>query len=369
VVDTATLLEEPWELECFPVVKWDWQPPIFGFLGIGMVEDIVPIQVEVNYTAQKIQKLMALATSMAWIQKGSGVAKINNTDWGVRQYTGRPPIFQTTSPISGEYFSHLDRLYNRAFEIVGVSQMAAQSTKPTGIESAVAMRTFYDIGTRRFRHTGYRWGEYQVACGEMILEMSRLALKNDIDITVVGRQNSDVKEINYSDIHMGRDDYAVRVAPASALPQDPAGKLETLSDLSMKFPTMQPHFVGMMEQIPDLENIIGAEMASIKAASLSIEKILEKGEYVSPRPHMDLSLTRDMATKEYLRAWNAGVSEERLDVLNRYIADIDDMLMAMQAPPAPAGMPGESLPGVGPTPGAEAQLGGAPIPEQTTQGA
>ena len=53
--------------------------------------------------------------------------------------------------ISQDLFMHLDRLYNRSFEIAGISQLSAQSSKPSGLDSGRALREFSDIESERFQ--------------------------------------------------------------------------------------------------------------------------------------------------------------------------------------------------------------------------
>lgn len=329
-VDTATLLAEAWS-DPFPFATWSWADAPYGFLGMGLAEELAPIQLEINYIAQKIQRLMTLATTGVWVHKGSGVSTINNRDMAVREFTGQKPIFQTVSAVSAEYFHHLDRLYDRAFETSGISQMAAQSKKPAGLESGEALKTFYDIGLHRHRHRGQRWGDYHIQAGERILEASRRALmseKENIKTLTVGDKTTD--EISFSEINVTNDKYMVHQYPASLMPEEPAGKIDMLEKIANISPDLIPSLMGLMRNVPDVDLVVERMTAASDIAEQMVSNILNKGLTEIPDPYMNLALTRDIATKSLLRARFDSFPEERVEMLRIFINKIDALQAAAQ---------------------------------------
>lgn len=351
-VSNKTLLDEEWN-DPFPFGLHVWNPAPYGILGIGAAEELASIQIEINYIAQKIQKLMTLATSMVWTEKGSSVAPVNNMDWAQREYRGKPPIFQTTAAVSAEYFSHFDRLYQRAYEIVGISQLQAQGVKPAGLDSGEALRVHHDIASRRFKHTGQRWAQFHCDVGERIVEAARRAKNDGYDIEVLSPGDRVAKSVKFSDVDVDRKDYCVRVHPVSLLPDEPAGKIQRLQELAQAVPELAPYLPALLSGVPDLESAVQTMTAPLEMAQQQIENILDGMAYEMPTPHMNLQLTRDMAVKNLLRAQIDGISEERQEVLRQYIDNIDT-LTSMAAPPAPPPM----VPGTIP----EAPMGGQPPP-------
>jgi hypothetical protein len=343
-VEHEMILDEPWE-DDFPFAVWRWSTLPFGFNGIGLAELLAPIQVEVNYIAQKIQKLMTLATSMVWLQKGSGVTPITNEDWGQREYRGRPPIFQTTASVSAEYFHHLDRLYNRAFEIAGISQLSASSTKPAGLESGEAIKLYHDIGTMRFRHTGRRWGQYHLDAGERILEASRRALKDGDSPRTLSVGGERVEDLSYSDINVANDKYTVMCYPASLMPEEPAGKVDAISKMAQMDPNAIDMLWGLLEGVPDVKHIVAMKTAERRIIEMQIDEMLRTGRPESPDPLMNLELARKSATDAWMNARTEKVEDEKCEALRQYIEKID----ALQAAAAPQFMPGDP-----------AMMGGAP---------
>lgn len=359
-VSNATLHDCKWEREGFPFAVFHWNTLPMGFWGIGAVEELAPIQIEINYIAQKIQKLMTLATTMVWTEKGSNVGEITNQDFARREFTGKPPIFQTTSAISAEYFHHLDRLYAKGYELVGISQMSSSGKIPLGLESGEAMRTFNDIGSRRFQHTGQRWEQFHLDVGELICEAAKDLEEAGIPCEVLAPGDKNVERLSFEEVDLAKDRYILRPHPVNIMPDTPSGKIDTASRLAQIAPELGQSLLGMITGIPDLERAVQMANAPREMAEYLVADIIEHGHYTPPDPFLNLPMTRDIATRSLLRGRIDGVQEDRLELLRRFIEDIDELQgraeqammqqqMAMQGPPppppggmapAPEGMPG-----------------------------
>jgi hypothetical protein len=325
-VSNKTLLDEEWNHSDFPFAVFRWQPALLGYLGAGLVEELAPMQVEVNYLMQKIQQLMTLATSMTWVEKGSNVGQINNDNFALREYTGRPPVFQTTQSVSAEYFAHVDRIVNYCYQLAGISQMAAGSLKPAGLESGEALRVYNDIGTRRFQHTGQRWEQFYLDCAEQIMRCaSEIEEKGEGGKRILAMGDRDVMSLSFKDIEMKEDAYVLKVHPVSIIPDTPAGKIDMLMKLGQLAPTMAPYFISMVSGIPDLERAVSLMNSPVETAEMYIDNILENGEYQKPSPFLNLPLTRDIAQRSLLKAQLQGVNKDRLGMLTSFIEDIDEM--------------------------------------------
>lgn len=360
-VSNATLVDAEWMREGFPFALFHWNTLPMGFWGIGAVEELAPIQIEINYIAQKIQKLMTLATTMVWTEKGSNVGEITNQDFARREFTGKPPIFQTTAAISAEYFHHMDRLYAKGYELVGISQLASSGRIPMGMESGEAMRTYNDIGSRRFQHTGQRWEQFHLDVGELICEAAKELEEAGIGCEVLAPGEKNVERLSFKDIDIPKDRYILRPHPVNIMPDTPSGKIETASKLAQIAPELGPDLLGMITGIPDLERAVQMANAPREMAEYLIAEILEYNRYTPPDPFLNLPLTRDIATRSLLRARVHQAPEGRLEMLRRFIADIDDLQaqgeqaamqqqmqqqMAMQPPP-PGGDMGGGMGGGG----------------------
>lgn len=365
IVSEDKLLIESWDWRDFPFTKWDWMTAMFGLPGIGMVENAESIQVEINFIAQKIQRIYNLAGSVVWLEKNSGATKPDNRDFQVRRYTGRPPIIQSLGTVGGEFFNHMWRLYAQGFDEAGISQMFSEAGKPADLESGEALRVHRDIGTRRYKHTSYRWADFNsMDTTEQIHRCGREILARGGDIELVGEESGQAYKLSYKDIVLPKNGYLIRKHPVGLLPDEPAGKVAMLGKLAEMFgPEHTPHFMQLIADIPDLESVIDRMAAPYNAAITTIQRILETGDYRKPRPHMNLTLLRDLGTKELNLGYVKEISEDRLEALSRFLDEVD-WLEEQRAPkPMPPVMaPGASMMPGSPQPTPQAEAMAAQLP-------
>jgi len=356
-VQQGALLDEEWS-DPFPFNIWRWNTLPFGYLGMGLAEVLSPIQVEINYIAQKIQRLMTLNAPQVWIQEGSGVTNITNEEFAQRKYRGRPPIFQAAASVSGEYFSHLDRLHNRAFEMSGISQLQAASVKPAGLESGEALKLYHDIGSLRFKHTSQMWEHYHVTAGERILECSRRILKSGGSPRAISVGGEVVEDLDFSDLEIGGNKYSVQVYPAALLPEEPAGRLDGMTKLAQTDPSSADMLWSLLDGVPDVQHIVKLKTAPRRMVEMMIDNMLETGRPETPTPMMDLQLARQLATQAWMSAKIEKQDDRKVDALRLFVAKIDALVQmqqqqmmqqqaAMQPPQAPQGdMNGSQSPAV-----------------------
>ena len=95
-------------------------------------------------------------------------AHLNNKIGGIIKYAGTPPTYAPLGGIPAELFSHLQFLVNKAYEISGISQLSAQSLKPSGLDSGKALREYNDIETERFMSVGMRYEKVFMDAAEII---------------------------------------------------------------------------------------------------------------------------------------------------------------------------------------------------------
>jgi hypothetical protein len=356
-IENATLFQEEWKKDYFPFAFYRWSPKVVGFWGGGLAEELVGIQLEINKTLRTIQKSIDIAcVPRVWVENSSQVntAQITNEIGAIGKYTGTPPSFNTSQALSPEVYQHLQNLYNKAFEITGVSQMSATSQKPKGLDSAVALREFNDIETERFVLAGQRYEEFFMDIAKIAIDLSRDLYENmkadgkELKVKVKGSKF--IKTIKWKDVDMDEDKFIMRVYPTSLLPNSPQGRLQRVQEL------MQAGFidkeVGMsLLDFPDVEAYMSLHTASIDDIKMLLENMIERGVYQSPEPQQNLQLAIKMVQSAYLRSKVDGVPEARLELLRRFIDDCNELLNMAQ-PPAPPpmdpAMAGGVMPGADP---------------------
>ena len=350
-IDNCTLVDEPWERDYHPFVFIRWNPRILGFYGQSIPEQTAGTQYEINVLLRKAQEQMKLAGPKIFIERGSSVAKsalATNEIWGIIEYTGMEPkhvVFQTVDP---EVFAHVDRLYQRAFDDVGVSQMAAHSEKPAGLNSGRALLTYDDIESARFVNFGQAYERLYLdlsARGLDIARDSHLRPNKDgkgegfsIAAPVKQRGKRFLEQVQWKDVDLAKDEYVIQVFPTSALPSTPVGKLQAVGDMMDRGMLKGDQAVSLLD-FPDLEKVNSLITAPIDDIDLMLEQMLEDGVPLMPEPFSNVALAVERMNSALLRAKIDGYDEKRLELVRRYIAAADAQLHPKD-PAAGAAPPG-----------------------------
>ena len=258
---------------------------------------------------------------------------------------GQPPIFQVIQAISPEYYNQLENLYRKAFEVAGISEMSAQSRKPSGLDSGKAIREFNDIQSQRFLAVGQSWEKYHLDISRQLLNRARSLAKSGKNVISLAKSGNELEEINWKDVDLAKDKYLLQVFPTSFLPRTPAGKLQAVQELVQAFPQFQDAALTLLV-FPDVEGAAQNLTAPRKILEKISHTIVEKGEYIGPEPYMNLQQGVSFFQTFYLRCKLDNVEEEKLDLIRKWM-DQAANLLAQQQPPQPPqleGMPPEGLP-------------------------
>ena len=340
-IATATLFEESYEKDYFPFVFFRWGKKPVGFFGQGLAEQLQGIQLEINKILRTIQVSMHLVSVPKLLVEASSKivsSHLNNRIGGVIKYAGTPPQYAPLGGIPAELFSHLDRLYQRAYEISGISQLAAQSLKPAGLDSGKALREFNDLETERFMSVARSYEKVFIDAAEIMIDMARDLYTSDGKFTVKAKDGKFVETISWSDVDMDADKYMMEVFPTSALSTTPAARLADVQDLLAAGFLSKEDALKLLD-FPDLES----SMNLLNADSTNLEKIIEtmmdKGEYFPPEPYQNLENLIRKVQQAYLMYKVQGAPQDRLELLRQYMEDAQNLLMrAQEEAPGPEQM-------------------------------
>ena len=305
VTSKCTLVDEAWELDRFPFAIFRWNKRTLGYFGQGIAEIVEGIQFEVNSVLLKLQKLLKLATSKVFVQKGTKVNKsaLNNEDWGVVEYAGnRPPEWKTIQAFSPDYAAYLESLYNRAFELVGISQLSAQSKKPEGLNSGKAIREYMDIQTKRFEEVGQAWNQFHLDIADLFIMMAKLLdEKLEGGYSVLADVGEKLVELKWKDVNLDKDSYVMKSWPVPVLTGSPAFQLQTILDVGQINPNLQSALLPHLEH-PDVKAFLDRENADMVIVDKISAAILAGEEYPPPEPLMNLGLVINQMRKVYMQA-------------------------------------------------------------------
>ena len=352
-IDGCMLFEEEWVHDTFPFSFIRWSDRLRGFWGMGLAEELTGIQIEVNKLLMKIQKAMQLlAVPWVLVEAGSKIKKahLNNQIGAIIPYTGTPPIVRPNQTMSPEVFSHLDRLYNRAYEIAGVSQLSAASLKPAGLESGRALREYNDIESNRFALISRSYESMFMCIAKKIVALGREISEEYPGWSVVAqRDRHTIQEVKWKDVDLKKDAYVLKVFPSSSLPTTPAGRLAMVEQL-MGAGLLSGEEAKRLLDFPDLDRELALDRAASDNIDRIVENIVDEGLYESPEPFMDLILAMKKVQAAYNKAVNDNVPEDRLAMLRQFLAATHILIQRAQQPAvAPTDPPSPGPTGASPT--------------------
>lgn len=346
-IDNCTLVDEEWEGP-FPFSFLRWTEPLTGFFGVGLVEELMGIQREINKLLQQIQRGHHLIAGHWMVEHGAKVVTthLNNDLASVVKWSGSKPEYQTPAIISPEIYAHLWRLYAKAFEISGISQLNATGMKPAGLDSGEAQRVYQDIQTERFLEVGQAYEEFVVEAARQVVRAAK-RIGGSYRVFSEGKGGGDF--IEWKHVDMAETLYRIRVYPTSMLPSSPAGKLAWAQDM-IKGGIMPPEDVLDILDYPDVDAYKRRKLAPRKLIERNLAHMLKTGEFVSPEPFDNHKLALQLVNEAYHAARLDNVPEEKLELFRRYMADSADLDAANNPPPAPPMPMGPPMPGAPPPP-------------------
>lgn len=341
-INNALLWSEKWEKSYFPFVFYKWSERPLGFFGQGIAEQLTGLQLEINKILRTIQISMHLVSVPKLLVEASSKivpAHLNNKIGGIIKYVGKPPTYAALGSVPPELFLHLDRLYTRSFEVIGVSQLSAQSTKPSGLNSGKALRTYNDLESERFLEVSYRYEQSFIEATKMFIDIAK-----DIDEDLDGKYEVNsvsgkfLSTIKWSDVHMDEDTYSMQVFPTSALSGTPSDRLADIQELLAAGFISKEDGMKLLD-FPDLQQFYKFNNSGSDDIDRTIELIVEKEEYQSPEPYQNLELGIIKMQQAYLYYKTVGLGENALELFRRWMVDANVLLKKavpqQQQPPVP----------------------------------
>jgi hypothetical protein len=363
--DEICLFDEAWEFDYFPFVCLRWTPQPFGWLGQGLSEQLAGIQQEIDKLIRRVQNAMHLFSVAKVVMEEGAIEpkKLRNVTGDILEYkTGKnPPTVHMPSAINNEVFRHLWQLYEKAYEISGISQMSAASRKPADVESGIAIQTLLDIETQWFALLSKDWEEFFCEAARIVVDLSK-KINSRTKFRSRWVAKDFVETIDWGDVNLRRDQYVLKVYPANLLPTTPYGRLAAVENLMRIGLISDPREAMALLDYPDLAKHQTLAAADIDDIDMVIGEILGKGNYIEPEPYQNLDIGMKRISSALLRARIDRAPEDRILMLEQWLEDAErlievkeqemqaemaqqEQMMAQQQaleqgpPPAPGGPP------------------------------
>ena len=341
-VSSGSLVDEAYTKDKFPFVFLHYAPRLLGFWGQPLTEQLMGTQLEINKLLATISASINLVgVPRVFVEDGSKVVKahLNNQIGAIVTYRGTKPQYEVAPCVPAEMYAQLQRLVDYAYQQSGISALAAASQKPAGLNAAVALREYDDLQSDRFAALVRRYDNMFVDLAYQIVELAKDIAERDGKYETVYPNKDGTREICLPDAELLKDPFVIQCFDASALPRDPAGRMQKVTEL------IQAGMIDIKEgrrllDYPDLQQNEKLDNASEERILQILDKIVEDGDYTPPDPFMNLPLALKLSQDYYNLYVPAKLEEDKAEMLRTFNSQCIALQQAATPPaPAPAASP------------------------------
>ncbi len=336
-INNETLFKEVWTKPNFPFVFSRWTERPLGFWGQGIAEQLTGLQLEINKLLRTIQISMHLVSvPKTFVEASSKILSthLNNKIGSIVKYAGTKPEAGQLGTIPSELFTQLDRLYQRSFEVIGLSQLSAQSAKPPGLNSGKAMRTYNEIETERFMACAKRYEQTFLDAAELMIDCAKdiSEVTNNYEVKVPG--SGFLKTIKWADVDMEEDQYMMQIFPTSALSSTPSARLAEVQELMQAGLVSKEDGMKLLD-FPDLKSYYNMTNSGVEDIERQIELMVDEGKYEAPEPFQNLAYGIKKMQQAYLLYKSQAAPEPLLELFRQWMSDANELITSSNAPPQP----------------------------------
>lgn len=269
------------EFSEIPLVTIHYTNPIIGNGCLSVADMLRGIQKEIDELMKRISDASILNPALTFFVSNASsikVGQLNNKVGNIVQYNapvGERPVETASNPfIADQYVSLLDNLMEKAYNMVGISQLSAQGKKPAGLDSGVALATQADIESDRF----------QVLLDQYIRMFTDTAKK----IIKVFEKTKDIVEpsryalrITWGEVSKEYDKMRIQFSCADSLSKDPSEKLKQLQTLAQAgiIPATQ---IASLLELPDINRGYSVANNAFNATMTLIDSCIYEDNFEIP---------------------------------------------------------------------------------------
>jgi hypothetical protein len=360
---SVILLDEPYTRRTTGIELLYRLPPTTGIWSSVLAEELKGIQREINQLLNKLKHAHQLTASGHWLVEQNSNINVNaldNQQGSVIRYKGIIPQFFPGGTVPAEIYAHLDRLYQRAFEIIGVSMSIAQGQTPQLNGSGKAILAFADVQSQRFKPSYRQLQHFVLRLGREVIGCAR-RISDKHKSFAVNAPGKLMKTVRWADANLEDEEFVMQPKPVNKLADDPVGVMDQIQNLANAGPQYMSPTAGrnLMTQVPDLEAWASQMNAAYDLTMQMADEMLENGEYTAPDGFLPLDPPDgDGAIKwMHLRLLKAQLDKEpddRCDLLRRWLVEAEQTDQESKAAKAPQpGLPMGATMGPQPPPNAQ----------------
>ena len=357
VIEGAALMDAAWDKDYSPFAFMRYKEPIAGFWGNGLSDEMAGFQQEINLVAERVQQSHYLTGGgIVLVPNGGDIEDTDLTNglgFVIRYKPGFKPEWINPEPVNPATYEYLKELPEYAMKFSGISPMSAQSEKPAGISSGVALQTLDDVESERFTPLGRAWENLHMEVVRQCIDLCKEIEAEYPGFNVRAPLKRNAIVIDWASVDMDRDAYVMQVFPTSLLAKTPSARLQQVQDLFQAGVIDRTMFLRLLDA-PDIGAEEDLESSGRIVADEQIEFMLDSEDpnaddvYQYPEPFQDLIYALHRCQAQYNLCRIRKVPEPWLKLLRQYMGDCK-FLLEKQFPAAPPpNMPPGGIPGGNP---------------------
>lgn len=273
-----------YDFDRLPVVDVYFNKPVLGTKTTSIADDLESIQCNIDLINAKMSASTQLTpATTTYIYQGTSNLKksdLNTAEGNVYEIDMMPGMTQLPvqtvrqPPFDPGLQQALDYYINKAYDMIGISQLSAQSKKPSGLDSGVALQTMEDIESDRFETQVSQYTKAYVDLTKLMIEI----LPDDLDILPPTHMKNTYK---WKDVKEQSQLFKVQYSAASALSKDPAERLKQILQLT-QVNLIDASQVSQYLDLPDLTEAYAGASAISDAIDACINGAIENEVYKIP---------------------------------------------------------------------------------------
>ena len=283
----------------YPIVNIYYNEPINNGKTVSIVDELEGIQTQIDLINAKIAATSQLTpANLVFIDEQSGLksSDVNNKDCQIYPVgiqpgnTANPVNVVTPVPFDPSWSAMLDFYINKAYDMIGISQLSAQSRKPSGLDSGVALQTMEDIESDRFEVQVNHFINAYIDVTRKLIEI----IPEDVEILPADKYQS---TMTWATLKEQNNLYKVQYSAATSLSKDPAERAKQIIQMS-QIGLITPSKSAELMDMPDLTDAYSDAEAMEMAVAAVVNNAVEYDLYDVPDYISLTSLAREITLEQ-----------------------------------------------------------------------
>lgn len=326
----------------FPFVRFTWNQDLMGGYGIGLAEELVPLQSELNrLKARHLQGLYIHGLPRVYQAAGSELdpEELSDSPVQIWRYTGSKPEVDQSRCVAPELVQEEEAIVNQMWQLAGVSPLQAGTDMPSRMDSRPGLREYAALADEKHALPSKAWDRGILESNRQIIAVAREIVASHGKYETMGSSQDFVTTIDFKDCDLDDNRFHIKLQNTNLLPTTPAGKRLAIKDLADTgaFEDDKQLLWLMLAGNPDVDSVIGDKTADQKLVKKQIYEIMHKRTYFGPDKTQDAAYAQKYAIaaiQRLLMQTDGKEKDKKVDqiynLLDRYCQECDNILQAQQ---------------------------------------